>query len=46
MTASAPGYAAKTSALVGVPPEVTDLDIGLGVDNSVKKYVYLPLIRK
>jgi hypothetical protein len=46
VTVSAPGYIGKTSALVGVPPEVTDLDMSLTVDNTVKKYVYLPSVRK
>jgi hypothetical protein len=42
---TAPGYAAKTSALVGVPPEVTDLDMTLDVLNLPNK-VYLPLVLK
>ena len=36
----AEGYPTTISPLVGVPPEVTDLDIVLSSDNSV----YLPLI--
>ena len=42
---SAPGYASKTSALVGVPPEVTDLDLTLDAINLPNK-VYLPLVRR
>ncbi|HSD85707.1 MAG TPA: hypothetical protein VLG46_17725, partial [Anaerolineae bacterium] len=40
---TAPGYASKTSALVGVPPAVTDLDLTLDVLNLPNK-VYLPLV--
>jgi hypothetical protein len=38
----APGYFTKYSAVVGVPPEVTDLDIAL----EPWKKVYLPLIMR
>jgi hypothetical protein len=40
---SAPGYQSKISALVGVPPEVTDLDITLVPDPTAKRFVFLPL---
>ena len=42
---TAPGYASKTSALVGVPPEVTDLDLTLDALNLPNK-IYLPLVLK
>jgi hypothetical protein len=42
---TAPGYALKTSALVGVPPEVTDLDLTLDALN-LPNNVYLPLVRR
>jgi hypothetical protein len=41
----APGYASKISPLVGVPPEVTDLDLTLDALNLPNK-VYLPLVLK
>ena len=41
----APGYASKISPLVGVPPEVTDLDLTLTALNLPNK-LYLPLIMK
>jgi len=45
LVVNAPGYASKTSALVGVPPEVTDLDLTLDAINLPNK-VYLPLVRR
>ena len=39
---SAPGYVTKISPAVGVPPEVTDLDVYLTPEGAYK--VYLPLI--
>ncbi|RLT43495.1 MAG: hypothetical protein DWI57_04265 [Chloroflexi bacterium] len=42
---SAPGYAPKTSALVGVPPEVTDLDLTLDALNQPYQ-INLPQVRK
>ena len=39
----APGYLTKTSPLVGVPPEVTDLDLNLTPLDLPYK-VYLPLV--
>jgi alpha-tubulin suppressor-like RCC1 family protein len=41
---SAPGYVTKISPAVGVPPEVTDLDMYLIPEGAYK--VYLPLVRK
>jgi alpha-tubulin suppressor-like RCC1 family protein len=41
---SAPGYVTKISPAVGVPPEVTDLDMYLVPEGAYK--VYLPLVRK
>jgi hypothetical protein len=41
----APGYASKISPLVGVPPEVTDLDLTLTALDLPNK-LYLPLIMK
>ena len=41
---SAPGYVTKISPAVGVPPEVTDLDMYLTPEGAHK--VYLPLVRK
>jgi hypothetical protein len=41
----APGYASKISPLVGVPPEVTDLDLTLTALDLQNK-LYLPLIMK
>ena len=46
VTVSAPGYIPKTSALVGVPPEVTDLDIDLVAGEVPKRLVFLPVMRK
>jgi hypothetical protein len=46
VTVSAPGYLAKTSALVGVPPEVTDLDMSLTPGETPKRLVFLPWVRK
>jgi hypothetical protein len=46
VTVSAPGYLPKTSALVGVPPEVTDLDMSLTPGETPKRFVFLPLLRK
>jgi hypothetical protein len=43
VTVSADGYASKISPLVGVPPEVTDLDLTLDALNLPNK-VYLPLV--
>ncbi|MEI7772713.1 MAG: hypothetical protein WCI67_22165, partial [Chloroflexales bacterium] len=45
---SAPGYVTKISALVGVPPEVTDLNIVLErAQMAADLYkVYLPLVRR
>ncbi|NJM07135.1 hypothetical protein HC891_14575 [Candidatus Gracilibacteria bacterium] len=45
---SAPGYIGKISALVGVPPEVTDLDITLQplTNGAEQKNIYLPLVRR
>jgi hypothetical protein len=45
VTVSADGYASKISPLVGVPPEVTDLDLTLDALNLPNK-VYLPLVLK
>ncbi len=45
VTVSAQGYASKISPLVGVPPEVTDLDLTLDALNLPNK-VYLPLVLK
>ena len=42
---SAPGHTSKVSALVGVPPEVTDLNLALEPFDQPNK-VYLPLMRK
>lgn len=42
---SAPGYASKTSALVGVPPEVTDLDMTLDPLNQ-PYHISLPQVQK
>ncbi|MCL4835520.1 MAG: hypothetical protein KJZ86_23980 [Caldilineaceae bacterium] len=42
---SAPGYASKTSALVGVPPEVTDLDMTLDALN-LPYQISLPQVQK
>ena len=42
---SAAGYASKTSALVGVPPEVTDLDMTLDALN-LPYSISLPQVRK
>ncbi|HEY4722607.1 MAG TPA: hypothetical protein VII92_12210, partial [Anaerolineae bacterium] len=42
---SAPGHTSKVSPLVGVPPEVTDLNMALESVNLLNK-VYLPLVRK
>jgi len=41
---SAPGHTSKVSPLVGVPPEVTDLNIALEPGTSFR--VYLPLVVK
>ena len=43
--ASAPGYASKISPLVGVPPEVTDLNFALQPLAAQIK-LYLPLVRR
>lgn len=43
---SAPGYMSKISALVGVPPEVTDLDIELAPSNTPMQLVYIPLVQR
>jgi len=45
VTVSAQGYASKISPLVGVPPEVTDLDLTLTALDLPNK-LYLPLIMK
>jgi uncharacterized repeat protein (TIGR01451 family) len=45
VVASAPGHASKVSPLVGVPPEVTDLNMALEPFDLPNK-VYLPLVRK
>jgi hypothetical protein len=42
---TAPGHASKVSPLVGVPPEVTDLNMALEPLDLPNK-VYLPLVRK
>jgi hypothetical protein len=42
---SAPGHTSKVSPLVGVPPEVTDLNLALEPVKLPNK-VYLPLIQK
>jgi hypothetical protein len=42
---SAPGHANKVSPLVGVPPEVTDLNMALEPFDLPNK-VYLPLVRR
>lgn len=42
---SAPGYASKTSALVGVPPEVTDLDMTLDALN-LPFHINLPMLSR
>lgn len=45
----APGYQTRISALVGVPPEVTDLDVALQRDpdaSGTPYLIYLGLIRK
>lgn len=44
VTVSAPGYGSVSSAWVGVPPEVTDLDILL--QPGATQPVYLPLVRR
>jgi hypothetical protein len=45
VVASAPGYASKVSALVGVPPEVTDLNIALQPQpQAPQSKLYLPLV--
>lgn len=41
---NAPGYLQKVSPVVGVPPEVTDLDVYLVKEGDFK--LYLPLVRK
>jgi ELWxxDGT repeat protein len=41
----AAGYPTVVSPLVGVPPEVTDLDITLPADNQ-QRHVFLPLINR
>ena len=41
VVASAPGYESKISPLVGVPPEVTDLNIAL---QPLPNRLYLPLV--
>ncbi len=49
VTVSAPGYKSKTSALVGVPPEVTDLDMTLEPGETplpTEKKVYLPVVTR
>lgn len=43
---SAPGYVSQISTLVGVPPEVTDLDITLTPGATPERKVYLPLTRR
>ena len=40
----ADGYETRTSPVVGIPPEVTDLDLGLIPEGSEK--VYLPMITR
>jgi hypothetical protein len=45
VTVAAPGYASKISPLVGVPPEVTDLDLTLTALDLPNKS-YLPLLMK
>ncbi len=42
VTVSAPGYLARTSPVVGVPSEVTDLDLEL----AAARYVYLPAVTR
>ncbi len=49
VTVSAPGYKSKTSALVGVPPEVTDLDMTLEPGETPlpsEQKVYLPVVTR
>lgn len=41
---SAPGYVTKLSPAVGIPPEVTDLDVYLTPEGNNK--IYLPLVMK
>ncbi|NJM40916.1 MAG: hypothetical protein HC853_09145 [Anaerolineae bacterium] len=43
VTVSAPGYLPKISALVGVPPEVTDLDLSLTAGEVPRRFVFCRL---